>query len=232
MRQFLVDAFARGPFRGGPACVIAPAFSQWPDDAWMQGLAMENNQAETAFIRATGEVGRYDLRWFSPTKEEPICGHATLATAHVLFAELGVAADALHFDTLSGELIVRRGENGLEMDFPALPPHEIAPMAELEAILGAKPVALYGGPALVALLESEAAVRSLAPKVKDLDFYAGSVFAERHVMVTAPADPGAPYDAVSRFFPPDMGIDEDPATGSMHCILAPLYQRLIGKPEM
>lgn len=232
LRQFMVDAFATEAFKGGPACVVAPAFAVWPDDGWMQALAMENNQAETAFLRATKAPDRFDLRWFSPTKEEPICGHATLATAHVLLNELGVDATELRFMTQSGDLIVRRGAGGLEMDFPALPPHEIAAMPELEAILGVRPVALYGGPALVAILPNETSVRVLTPDIKALAHYAGSVFNERHIMVTAPADEGARYNAVSRFFPPDMGIDEDPATGSMHCILAPLYYGLTGETLM
>ena len=236
MRQFVVDAFARAAFKGGPACVVVPPFTSWPEDAWMQAMAMENNQAETAFLRATASPDRFDLRWFSPTKEEPMCGHATLAAAHVLFNELGHAAESLTFDTLSGALTVRRENNGLVMDFPARPPFDLPPMPEIEAAvvagLGVTPVRLYGGPGLIAMLDSEATVRGLRPNVGALPFYPGSVFCERHVMVTAPADPGAPYDAVSRFFPPDMGIEEDPATGSMHCMLALLYHRLTGRTAM
>lgn len=232
MRQYTVDAFASGPFKGNPACVVEP-FDAWPDDAFMQALAMENNQAETAYLLRTGDPARFGLRWFTPAVEAPICGHATLASAHVLFNELGNGADLLRFDTLSGELTARRGENGrLELDFPAYPPEEVAILPELEAILGARPVAVYGGPALIVQLESEAAVRTLGPDIRNLPHYAGSVFDERHAIVTAFADAGQPYQVVSRFFAPDMGIDEDPATGSMHCILAPLYHGLTGKTQL
>ncbi|HWU12486.1 MAG TPA: PhzF family phenazine biosynthesis isomerase, partial [Caulobacter sp.] len=120
MRQWTIDAFASGPFKGNPACVVEP-FEQWPDAAWMQALAAENNQAETAFLLKTADPARFGLRWFTPTLEAPICGHATLASAHALFQEMGVDAPVLAFDTLAGELTVRRvdgvfGGAGLEMD--------------------------------------------------------------------------------------------------------------------
>ncbi|HWW27949.1 MAG TPA: PhzF family phenazine biosynthesis isomerase, partial [Caulobacter sp.] len=107
MRQWTIDAFASGPFKGNPACVVEP-FEQWPDAAWMQALAAENNQAETAFLLKTADPARFGLRWFTPTLEAPICGHATLASAHALFEEMGVDAPRLTFDTLAGELTVRR----------------------------------------------------------------------------------------------------------------------------
>src|SRR5271163_2893351 len=109
---------------GNPACVVEP-FEAWPDSAWMQALAMENNQAETAFLLRTADPARFGLRWMTPTLEVPLCGHATLASSHVLFEELGTGADALTFDTKSGPLIVRRAASGYEMDFPASPPHRI-----------------------------------------------------------------------------------------------------------
>lgn len=101
MRQWTVDAFASVPFKGNPACVVAP-FAAWPDAAWMQALAAENNQAETAFLLTTDDPARFGLRWFTPAIEAPLCGHATLAAAHVLFAELGLAAGRVRFDTLGG----------------------------------------------------------------------------------------------------------------------------------
>ncbi|HEY0053425.1 MAG TPA: PhzF family phenazine biosynthesis isomerase, partial [Caulobacteraceae bacterium] len=112
MRQWTVDAFASAPFRGNPACVVEP-FEAWPEDAWLQALAIENNQAETAFLLKTADPARFGLRWFTPGREAPLCGHATLASAQVLFEELGSEAEALRFDTLSGELIVRREAEGL-----------------------------------------------------------------------------------------------------------------------
>ena len=107
MRQWTVDAFAAQPFRGNPACVVEP-FEAWPDDAWMQALASENNQAETAFLLKTDDPARFGLRWFTPLLEVPLCGHATLASGHALLAEMGVAAEVLTFDTRSGPLTVRR----------------------------------------------------------------------------------------------------------------------------
>src|SRR5688500_6381496 len=118
MRQWTVDAFASEPFMGNPACVVEP-FEVWPGDAWMQALAMENNQAETAFLQKTDDPARFGLRWFTPTMEVPLCGHATLASAHVLFTELGVDAPRLSFDTQSGPLMVERRSSGYEMNFPA-----------------------------------------------------------------------------------------------------------------
>ena len=125
MRQWTVDAFAARPFLGNPACVVEP-FEAWPDDGWMQALAMENNQAETAFLRRTRDPARYGLRWFTPATEVDLCGHATLASAHVLMSELGEAA-AVAFDTRSGRLDVRRAAAGYEMDFPADPPKRTRP---------------------------------------------------------------------------------------------------------
>src|ERR1700751_2159267 len=107
MRQWTIDAFAAEPFRGNPACVLEP-MDAWPEDRWMQALAAENNQAETAFLTRTSEPARFGLRWFTPALEVPLCGHATLASGHALFAELGVAADRLTFDTKSGPLTVAR----------------------------------------------------------------------------------------------------------------------------
>src|SRR6201995_4276080 len=117
MRQWTVDAFASQPFMGNPACVVEP-MEAWPDAARMQALAAENNQAETAFLLTTGDPARFGLRWFTPALEVPLCGHATLASGHVLFAELGLDAQAITFDTQSGPLTVRRADGGYEMDFP------------------------------------------------------------------------------------------------------------------
>ncbi len=228
MRQYTVDAFAEAPFKGNPACVVVP-FDAWPEDGFMQALAMENNQAETAYLRRTGDPARFDLRWFTPAIEVPLCGHATLASAQVLFNELGLEVEELIFDTLSGPLKVRRHGDRLEMDFPAYPPHRIDDDFEIAALLGAEPVQMWGGPALIAQLASEEAVRRVVPDVRALKAYPGTAYTDRHLIVTALADDSSPYDIVSRLFAPDMGIDEDPATGSMHCMLAPLYRELMGQ---
>ena len=228
MRQYLIDAFADRPFKGNPACVLEP-LDAWPDDHFMQSLAMENNQAETAFLLRTDDRARFGLRWFTPAIEVPLCGHATLASAHMLFNELCLTASELQFDTLSGRLMVRRAAIGYEMDFPAYMPHEIAPIAEIEAVLGVKPLRCYGGPAQIVLMDSEATVREIVPDLGKLTAYQGDIYNDRHLIVTAFADEGKPYSVVSRLFAPDMGIPEDPATGSMHCMLAPLYSALTGK---
>lgn len=138
MRQWTIDAFATGPFRGNPACVLEP-FDVWPADAWMQALAAENNQAETAYLLKTADPDRFGLRWFTPTLEAPLCGHATLAAAHVLFEELGVDVAMLSFETLSGVLTVRRADDQLEMDFPADPPRRTEIPEGLAEALGVRP---------------------------------------------------------------------------------------------
>ena len=120
MRQWMVDAFASGPFRGNPACVVEP-FAAWPQASWMQALAAENNQAETAFLLAGEDPARFGLRWFTPAMEVPLCGHATLASGHVILSELRAQAESVVFDTKSGPLTVRRRGEAYELDFPADP---------------------------------------------------------------------------------------------------------------
>lgn len=223
MRQWTIDAFASAPFKGNPACVLEP-LEAWPADGWLQALAAENNQAETAYLLKTADPARYGLRWFTPTLEAPLCGHATLAAAHALFTELGLDAPLLTFDTLSGPLTVRRTDEGLEMDFPADPPHQVAAPEGLADALGVTPREVWAGAYLVAVLEDEATVRALRPDLSALKAIGGATKGGAgQVVVVAEADPGAPYAVVSRFFAPGFGIPEDPTTGSAHCILAPLY---------
>lgn len=232
MRQWTIDAFADRPFRGNPACVVEP-FDAFPDEAWMQALAAENNQAETAFLKRTAEPGRFGLRWFTPAVEAPLCGHATLAAAHALLAEMGVAAPLLTFDTLSGPLKVRRLEVGYEMDFPALASVRTEAPAGLSAALGAEPLEVWAASYLVAVMADEAAVRRLEPDHRAIKALVSQATGGRgNIVVTALANPGGPYDIVSRFFAPGSGIDEDPATGSAHCILAPLFAGKLGKSTL
>ena len=141
MRQWTVDAFADRPFRGNPACILAP-FDTWPHDAWMQALAEENKQAETAYLRRTADPDRFELRWFTPALEVPLCGHATLAAAHVLFSELGASSgEAIRFETRkSGVLKVERATHGYRMDFPATPATPIVAPPGLAEALGVEPV--------------------------------------------------------------------------------------------
>ncbi len=232
MRQWTIDAFAAAPFKGNPACVVEP-FDAWPETAWMRALAAENNQAETAFLLRTPDPARFGLRWFTPTVEVPLCGHATLASAHALFAELGVTAARVTFDTQSGPLIVSRTESGIEMDFPVDPPTRIAVPEGLAEAIGQAPLEVWAGAYLVAVVESEAVVRSLTPDLAQVARIGAQARGARgNLGVAALADPGRTYQVVSRFFAPASGIAEDPATGSAHCILAPLFAEKLGRARL
>jgi PhzF family phenazine biosynthesis protein len=234
MRIFQVDAFTPEPFRGNPAavCLLDGA----ADERWMQAVAAEMNLSETAFLQRSPDG--YDLRWFTPVTEVDLCGHATLAAAHVLW-EAGEArpGDVLYFETRSGTLTAEATPKGVRLDFPATPPEALDPEAAAEAsakvaaiqsglakALGAVPV--YVGRSrfdyLVELFE-EAAVRDLHP-----DLPALRPLTRRGVIVTARADADREYDFVSRFFSPSVGIDEDPVTGSAHCCLGPYWSLRTG----
>jgi PhzF family phenazine biosynthesis protein len=232
MRQWTIDAFASGPFKGNPACVVEP-FDAWPDSGWMQALAAENNQAETAFLLRTTEPARFGLRWMTPTLEVPLCGHATLASAHALFEELGVAAPDLAFDTQSGALGVRRIAERLEMDFPADPPRRVKAPVGLAEALGVVPTEVWAGRFLVAVLASEAEVRDLKPNIAAIELICSEATQGRgNVAVAALAAPGGSYDVVDRFFAPGSGIPEDPATGGMHCSLGPLFAAKLDRSRL
>ena len=228
---YQVDAFADRLFAGNPAAVlILDAFL--PDET-LQAIAQENNLSETAYAVRTGE-GRYDLRWFTPGAEVPFCGHATLATAHVLFTEHGLAGDAVRFDTRQvGALTVAREGDAYVLDGPAGRIEEIAPPDGLAEALGTAPEAVFAGQYLMAVLPDEATVRGLDPDL----FALGKVRSplpdasvDGHcVCVTAP---GGDTDFVSRFFGPMVGITEDPVTGSAHCMMAPYWAERLGKGEL
>ncbi len=232
MRQWTVDAFATRPFMGNPACVVEP-FAEWPHDDWMQALAAENNQAETAFLRTTQAPTRLELRWFTPTVEVPLCGHATLASAHVLYRELGFTGEQAAFETRrSGVLTVRRSDDGYVMDLPSDPPRPIAPPQGLAQSLGVAPKEVWSGNFLAAVLENEAAVRNLTPDLLALKSVGDVGSAPGNVIVTAWADAGRGYQVVSRVFAPGSGIPEDPTTGSAHCLLAPLFADKLGDAKI
>jgi PhzF family phenazine biosynthesis protein len=209
--------------------VVEP-LEAWPEAGWMQALAMENNQAETAYMCKTADPARYGLRWFTPSMEAPLCGHATLASAHILFTQIDLTLSKVTFETLSGDLIVERDGAALKMDFPAQPPVQIAVPEGLGAALGVSVQEVWAGPYLVALVKSEAEVRAAKP---DLAALAGlgheASGGPGNIAIVALADSGRPYAVVSRFFAPGSGIPEDPATGSLHCILAPLYAQKLGQ---
>lgn len=225
---FQIDAFATRPFEGNQACVM-PLEAYLPDEV-LQSIAAENNVAETAFIVSRGN-GEWDLRWFTPAIEVPLCGHATLAAAHVLFNHLGHDGEQIRFHTRqSGELIVSRGdERHLDMDFPApaIEPTDVTD--EMERVLGVRPVAAYHSGFLGLVLADAESVEALRPDMTELARLGGGArWGRGNVGVMAP---GTDTDVVSRFFAPGSGIDEDPATGSWHCEVAAIWADRTGQPE-
>lgn len=222
---YQVDAFAEQPFTGNPAAVCV--LPEPRDATWMQNVAREMNLSETAFLVRRAD-GSYDLRWFTPGIEVDLCGHATLASAHLLW-ELGALTPDQEavFHTKSGRLSARQQNGRIVMDFPAEPPRETnAPAGLLEAI-GAEP-AFVSRNRMDYLLRfgSEAAVRALKPDMSRL-----GRLDVRGVIATAEADDEA-YDFISRFFAPAAGVPEDPVTGSAHCCLGPFWQQQLGKDHL
>ncbi|MEU4269565.1 PhzF family phenazine biosynthesis protein [Streptomyces sp. NPDC026092] len=232
MRIRIVDAFTDRPFSGNPAGVLL--LDSFPDDHWLQKVAAEVNLSETAFAHPLPPGGDADwaLRWFTPVAEVDMCGHATLATAHVLHTT-GAATGTVRFTARCGILSATAAPDGsITMDFPTSSLTPVETPAGLEKALGAEVVAVHDTAAhigdLVVELRDEAAVRSLAP---DLATLAG--LAERGVVVTAAAEqPERGYDFVSRAFFPRLGIDEDPVTGSAHTALAPLWSARLGRDDL
>lgn len=221
---FHVDAFSAVPFRGNPAAVVLLE-GERPDE-WMQSLGAEMNLSETAFVTPRGDD--FGLRWFTPAVEVDLCGHATLASAHVLWEQRRVERESLiAFHTRSGTLKARNVREWIELDFPAEPPQTCAPPPELSEALGAPTTCVQRNRFdYLAELESDRAVRDLRP-----DFAALRRIPSRGFIVTARSD-DRQYDFVSRFFAPAVGIDEDPVTGSAHCCLAPFWAQRLGKSEM
>lgn len=230
MRIRVVDAFTDTPFAGNPAAVCLLA-DEWPAVDWMQRVAAEMNLSETAFARPLNE-GRWGLRWFTPTVEVDLCGHATLATAHVLATERGIRS--VRFDTRSGELRAEVDDEGrVRLDFPVAVLTETPAPEGLAAALGAGIVSCHRTGALgdlLVVLPDEATVRRLTP---DLAAVAALSTSDdiRGVIVTAPAD-GDGYDFVSRFFGPAVGVPEDPVTGSAHTALAPYWAARLGRTRL
>jgi len=215
-----IDAFADGVFSGNPAAVCP--LEEWVPDDLMQAIAMENNLSETAFFVKSGES--YHIRWFTPVAEVSLCGHATLASAYVLFNEGRVEGDEVRLQSLSGELRVTRAGELLTLDFPAQLGGPCAIPEGLAEALGTTPLEVYRAMDYMAVFESEDQVRSLEPDVaalRRLDL--------RGVIVTAP---GREVDFVSRFFAPKFGVNEDPVTGSAHCKLAPYWAVRLGKNRL
>lgn len=215
---FQLDAFSDRLFAGNPAAVCP--LGEWLPDAVMQSIAAENNLAETAFL--VGGGGRYHIRWMTPETEVDLCGHATLASAWVVLHELEPGRQEVVFDSASGPLAVRRRDDLLELDFPARPAQPASAPAGLAEALRAVPSATFASQRdWLAVFASEADVRALQPdmaRLRELPLAA--------VVATAPGDD---CDFVSRFFAPALGVDEDPVTGSAHCVLAPFWADGLGR---
>ncbi len=218
---FQVDAFADTLFEGNPAAVIP--LQEWLDDSVMQKIALENNLSETAFFVEEPEGLR--IRWFTPAAEVKLCGHATLATAHVLFNHLGYTKNKINFNSRSGILSVEKSDDLLTLDFPVSDIQTIPVPEEAEKITGTKPVAaIRGRDDLMFVYSKESQIQNMAP-----NFLLLEKFDSRGLIVTAQ---GKNYDFVSRFFAPAVGINEDPVTGSAHTMLIPYWAKELGKNKL
>lgn len=221
MKCYFVDAFTEKLFEGNPAgvCVV----EAWPPDELMQAISSENNLSETAFVAKKGS--NYHLRWFSPTEEVDLCGHATLATAFVLGRFVEPSAQIFHFDTLSGPIqAIRRGDL-YEMNFPAYKLTQVPVTDEMAETAGVRPLEAYMGRDLLCVFEHAEDVITMSPdqgKLRKLD---GLL-----LQATAPGE--SEFDCVSRSFGPKVGIDEDPVCGSGHCHIIPYWARRLGKNKI
>ncbi|EAT12103.1 PhzF family phenazine biosynthesis protein [Bermanella marisrubri] len=217
---YQVDAFAKKVFEGNPAAVCP--LEEWLTDDIMQSIAAENNLAETAFF-VPNENGFY-IRWFTPTKEVSLCGHATLASAHILFSELNYQGESIVFDCMSGELIVKKAETGYEMDFPSQPGEVCDKFDEAEEIFSKRPIACLKHEDYVLVFDDEEFIRNA-----NFDISLLKAWDLRGVMITAAS---TEYDFISRFFAPNYGINEDPVTGSSFTKLIPYWADKLNKQTM
>lgn len=216
--MYQVDAFTSQLFGGNPAAVCP--LKEWLSDDLMQAIAGENNLSETAFIVEEGE--RYRIRWFTPNSEVALCGHATLASAYVVFEMLEQHGEKVVFDSLSGELLVARRGEQLQMDFPALPYTQIEPLPALLAAMNITPQAVYESTFdLLLIFDDETEVERAK-----LDLNAISLLQSRGVILSAPS---SKVDVYSRCFYPGCDVPEDPVTGSAHCVIAPYWSERLGK---
>ncbi|ANL75711.1 phenazine biosynthesis PhzC/PhzF-like protein (plasmid) [Rhizobium phaseoli] len=219
---FQVDAFTRRRFGGDPAAVMI--LDSFLDDTRLQDIAAENNLAETAFLVRDG--ADYRLRWFTPTVEVPLCGHATLASAAVVLERLEPGLEVVTFHSASGPLVVSRSGDGYVMDFPARPMVATSTPEALTAAIGQNPTETFVDQHnYLAVLETAEQVRKLAP-----DLGVVTLLGRAGLIVTAPGDDG--YDCVSRYFAPAKGIPEDPVTGGAHCALTPYWASRLGKTSL
>jgi len=214
---YIVNAFSREPFRGNPAAVCP--LNEWLDDATMQRIAFQNNLSETAFILPADDG--YQIRWFTPAAEVPLCGHATLASAAVVRRFLQPDCRRVDFQSMSGRLGVEFDKEKILLDFPVIPAEEVAAPGNLIRGLGVQPLEVLVAEYYMAVLDSEEQVRGLDVNLKDF-----ATLDRKGVIVTAPGDE---VDFVSRFFAPLLSVDEDPVTGSAHCTLVPYWAQRLGK---
>lgn len=218
LQLFQADAFTGRQFAGNPAAVVP--LDRWLPDGLMQRIAMENNLSETAFYVPYDDG--YGLRWFTPVMEVNLCGHATLATAHILFENFIRTKSFIRFTTRSGILTVHKNGDLLEMDFPSAIPKPISIPDLLEGALGCTPRYCFaGGEDIMAVFDHEEDILQMNP-----DFRFVAKLGYRGIIVTAR---GNKYDFVSRFFAPSVGVDEDPVTGSAHTLLTPYWSQILGK---
>lgn len=220
MKQYVVDAFTDKVFAGNPAAVCI--MDKWLDDELMMKITIENNLSETAFCVKEGK--NYHLRWFTPGGEIDLCGHATLATAYTILRFVEPELSEVRFDTLSGELIVTKNGELLEMVFPAYELKPVEVTEQMTEVIGTKPVAAFMGRDLLCVMDDEAAVRACAPdmaKVKQLDGLLLHITAR-----------GKDFDCVSRSFAPKCNVPEDPVCGSGHCHIIPYWAKALGKTEL
>ncbi len=217
MKQYIVDAFTDKPFHGNPAAVCV--LDAWLPDETMQAIAAENNLAETAFLVKEGE--RYRIRWFTPSMEEELCGHATLAASFVILSFYEPDADEVRYASVSGDLSVRRKGELFELNFPTYALKEIPVTDAMERAFGARPKKAIMGLDLNCVFENETVVRNLSPDYALLGQLPGRIW-------NATAQ-GADYDCVSRSFTPETAVPEDPVCGSAHCQIADYWARTLQK---
>lgn len=225
---YQVDAFATRPLTGNPAAVVP--LPEWLDDATLLSIAGENNLSETAFLLRLGE-GRYHLRWFTPAREVELCGHATLASAFVVFERLELDIAMVVFETASGELGVRREDGQLWMDFPSRPPQPWDDRGAVADALGAQPEEILrtelpdpDSDKILAVFPDAASVAALSPDMRKVQ-----AIRAQGIVATAP---GESHDIYSRYFAPRVGVDEDPVTGSAHVVLSPYWTRRLQQNEI
>ncbi len=217
---YQIDAFAEDVFKGNPAAVCL--LEEWLPDEVLQNIALENNLSETVFLVNRGET--YEIRWFTPVVEVDLCGHATLASAYVIYEICGHKDNEIVFTSRSGELTVRRKELMLELDFPVSDIFQCEISDDMKLGLGKEPLEVWRSDDYIAVFESESDILSLAP-----DFSTLAKLECRGISVTAP---GEKTDFVSRFFAPKCGVNEDPVTGSAHCELMPYWVARLGRNEL